>query len=78
MYQEDNHMTLDDLVILNLPDCGSLIDAETLFLSMKASGITISIGSVYLKLRKLANLGKIQKIIGPDRKFLYGLLPKRK
>lgn len=47
------------------------IDAESLWLELKREGIMLSIGSVYLKLKKLEAEGLVVKVHDGGRKFLY-------
>lgn len=62
---------MERTVYLYLRDYGKEIDAETLWLELKKSGAAMSIGSVYLKLKKLENEGLVLRIHAGGRKFVY-------
>jgi len=67
----DNLNVMERTVYLYLRNCGGEIDAETLWLELKKRGAILSIGSVYLKLKKLENDGLIIRIHAGGRKFVY-------
>jgi Fe2+ or Zn2+ uptake regulation protein len=62
---------MEKTVYLYLRDYGKEIDAETLWLELKKNGAALSIGSVYLKLKKLENEGLVLRIYAGGRKFVY-------
>lgn len=74
MYNQTNQLKLRPIsqVILKYLACHRQpVDAETIWLDVKAEGSPVSIGSVYGHLKKLTDEGMIIQVPKVNRKTLY-------
>ncbi|WP_114937119.1 transcriptional repressor [Mucilaginibacter endophyticus] len=62
---------ISQVILKYLMDHREPVDAETIWLDVKANGATFSIGSIYGHLKRMEDAGIIVKVPKTDRKALY-------
>lgn len=74
MYDQNNESKLrpiSQVILKYLIDHREPVDAETIWLDVKAGGAPVSIGSIYGHLKRLTDEGIIIQVPKVDRKALY-------
>jgi Fe2+ or Zn2+ uptake regulation protein len=74
MYNQTNQLKLrpiSQVILKYLADHNQPVDAETIWLDVKAEGAPVSIGSIYGHLKKLTEEGIIIQVPKVNRKTLY-------
>lgn len=64
---------ISKIILKYLEENGDGLDAEALWLQLRKQGHRMCVCSVYLNLKKLAKLNRLQKTQNPDRKYVYAL-----
>jgi Fe2+ or Zn2+ uptake regulation protein len=65
------HHDINELIVENFEFFENDIDAETVWLAMKAKGIELSISSFYNRLKELVEANLIEKKSNGYNKFVY-------